>query len=284
MSDNRPVYLRLRELIAEAIIDGRYGEGDMLPSVRAFAAEQGANPLTVAKAYQQFQTDGLIRVQRGVGMFVREGAADKLLVAERAQFLDEEWPQIRAKMKRLGLEQALQIVAARAARHRLPIETVPLADAHGRVLGEDVRTAHPLPPFANSAMDGFALRGADLPEGGAREFTLIGDVFAGATSAPEVGEGQCVRITTGAPMPIGADTVVIKENVSVEGERVRVKAGESVDYALEPSRHAYLVPAVGTVEVNGVKLNARDGAAITDLSSLTIKALEDAELVLVDAA
>ena len=71
MADNRPVYLRLRDEIAAAIIDGRYGEGDMLPSVRAFAAEQGANPLTVAKAYQQFQTDGLIRVQRGVGMFVR---------------------------------------------------------------------------------------------------------------------------------------------------------------------------------------------------------------------
>jgi len=104
MSDSRPVYLRLRELIAAAIIDGRYGEGDMLPSVRAFAAEQGANPLTVAKAYQQFQSDGLIRVQRGVGMFVREGAAERLRSAERAQFLDEEWPQIRSRMERLGIE------------------------------------------------------------------------------------------------------------------------------------------------------------------------------------
>jgi molybdopterin molybdotransferase len=128
---------------------------------------------------------------------------------------------------RIGLEQALQIVAARAAQHRLPVETVLLAEAHGRVLAEDIRAAHPLPPFANSAMDGFALHGADLPADGDREFTLVGDVFAGATSAPQVGEGQCVRITTGAPMPIGADTVVIKENVSVEGERVRVKAGES---------------------------------------------------------
>jgi len=76
MSDTRPVYLRLREQIAAAIIDGRYGEGEMLPSVRAFAAEQGANPLTVAKAYQQFQTDGLIRVLRGVGMFARCGRAN----------------------------------------------------------------------------------------------------------------------------------------------------------------------------------------------------------------
>ena len=106
MSDNRPVYLRLREQIAAAIIEGRYGEGEMLPSVRAFAAEQGANPLTVAKAYQQFQSDGLIRVQRGVGMFVGEGAADKLRVAERAVFLEHEWPQIRQRMARLGIEPA----------------------------------------------------------------------------------------------------------------------------------------------------------------------------------
>jgi len=106
MSDNRPVYLRLRELIAAAIIEGRYGEGDMLPSVRAFAAEQGANPLTVAKAYQQFQADGLIRVQRGVGMFVREGAAEQLRAVERAAFLEEEWPQVRARMERLGISPA----------------------------------------------------------------------------------------------------------------------------------------------------------------------------------
>lgn len=102
--ESRPVYLRLRDLIAAAIIDGRYEEGAMLPSVRAFAAEQGANPLTVAKAYQQFQADGLIRVQRGVGMFVREGAASQLLAAERERFLREEWPEIRERMERLGLD------------------------------------------------------------------------------------------------------------------------------------------------------------------------------------
>lgn len=106
MADIRPVYLRLREQIAAAIIDGSYPEGEMLPSVRAFAAEQGANPLTVAKAYQQFQADGLIRVQRGVGMFVREGAAAQLRQAEREVFLQEEWPEIRARMERLGLDPA----------------------------------------------------------------------------------------------------------------------------------------------------------------------------------
>ncbi len=101
--DTRPVYLRLRDLIAAAIIEGRYGEGDMLPSVRAFAAEQGANPLTVAKAYQQFQSDGLVQVQRGVGMFVADGAAERLRERERRRFLEEEWPEVRSRMERLGI-------------------------------------------------------------------------------------------------------------------------------------------------------------------------------------
>ncbi|KPL69164.1 GntR family transcriptional regulator [Erythrobacter sp. SG61-1L] len=103
---SRPVYLKLRDLIAAAIIEGRYAEGDMLPSVRAFAAEQRANPLTVAKAYQQFQTDGLVEVQRGVGMFVVKGAAEKLRQAEREVFLAQEWPEIRARMQRLGIATA----------------------------------------------------------------------------------------------------------------------------------------------------------------------------------
>ena len=103
---SRPVYLRLRDLIAAAIIEGRYREGELLPSVRAFAAEQGANPLTVAKAYQQFQIDGLVEVQRGVGMFVVPGAAAKLRQTERAAFLAQEWPEIRARMERLGIAPA----------------------------------------------------------------------------------------------------------------------------------------------------------------------------------
>ena len=106
MSQNRPVYLKLRDQIAAAIIEGRYAEGAMLPSVRALAAEEGANPLTVAKAYQQFQNDGLVEVQRGVGMYVVDGAADRLRSQERQNFLDKEWPEIRARMKRLGLNPA----------------------------------------------------------------------------------------------------------------------------------------------------------------------------------
>ncbi len=107
--EDRPVYLRLRDVIADAILDGIFRDGDALPSVRAFAAGQGANPLTVAKAYQSFQDDGLVVVRRGVGMFVTAGAAERLRASERARFLAEEWPRIRTRMARLGI--ALERIA-----------------------------------------------------------------------------------------------------------------------------------------------------------------------------
>jgi redox-sensitive bicupin YhaK (pirin superfamily) len=77
-----------------------------------------------------------------------------------------------------------------------------------------------------------------------------------------------------------ADALPIRADARVLG--ATVKAGESIEYALDPERHAYLVPAAGSIEVNGVPVNARDGAAIRDESRIAIKALEDAEVVLVD--
>jgi len=103
---DKPVYVRLRETIADAILAGKYGDGDPLPSVRALAADEQANPLTVAKAYQGFQDEGLIVVKRGVGMFVAPGARARLRVSERSRFLDDEWPEIRARMNRLGIDPA----------------------------------------------------------------------------------------------------------------------------------------------------------------------------------
>ena len=102
-SHEKPVYVRLRETIADAILAGRYNDGDPLPSVRALAAEEQANPLTVAKAYQGFQDEGLIVVRRGVGMFVASGARARLRDSERKRFLNEEWPAIRDRMNRLGI-------------------------------------------------------------------------------------------------------------------------------------------------------------------------------------
>ena len=98
-----PVYLRLRALLAGAILEGNYDEGDQLPSVRAFAASHGANPLTVAKAYQALQDDGYVSVKRGVGLFVAPGAIDRLRISERELFLKRAWPRIRAHIDRLGI-------------------------------------------------------------------------------------------------------------------------------------------------------------------------------------
>lgn len=101
--DDSPVYLRLRAGIAAAILRGDYRAGDQLPSVRAYAAEQGANPLTVAKAYQSFQDDGYVEVRRGVGMFVLPGAVERLRVAERERFLNGLWPRVKDHIALLGL-------------------------------------------------------------------------------------------------------------------------------------------------------------------------------------
>lgn len=103
-SEDSPVYIKLRGIISAAILRGEYRAGDQLPSVRALAAEHGANPLTVAKAYQSFQDDGYVEVRRGVGMFVLAGAAEKLKAAEREYFLKESWPRISAHIKLLGLD------------------------------------------------------------------------------------------------------------------------------------------------------------------------------------
>ena len=102
----KPVYVRLRETIADAILAGRFKDGDSLPSVRALAAEEQANPLTVAKAYQGFQDEGLVLVKRGVGLFVAPGARTRLRESERKRFLNEEWPAIQDRMARLGLDPA----------------------------------------------------------------------------------------------------------------------------------------------------------------------------------
>ncbi len=104
LDQSKPVYQRLRDVISYAILDGQYRDGDMLPSVRALAAEHGANPLTVAKAYQSFQDEGLVVVKRGVGMFAAAGAAAQLKARLRDEFLEQVWPPVVAQIRRLDLD------------------------------------------------------------------------------------------------------------------------------------------------------------------------------------
>ncbi len=106
VDSSKPVYQRLRDVIAAGILDGVHGDGAMLPSVRALAAEHQANPLTVAKAYQSFRDEGLVQVQSGIGMFVAPGAADRLRATLRADFLTRIWPPVAEQMRRLDIDPA----------------------------------------------------------------------------------------------------------------------------------------------------------------------------------
>ncbi|MBZ9853986.1 molybdopterin molybdotransferase MoeA [Mesorhizobium sp. CA13] len=97
------------------------------------------------------------------------------------------------------------------------VETVPLLLADGRVLAKKMVASLPLPPFTNSAVDGYAVRGADLPQAVETAFAVAGRVQAGMAANEPVPPGQTVRIFTGAPMPDGVDTVFMQEDVSIDG-------------------------------------------------------------------
>lgn len=103
-----------------------------------------------------------------------------------------------------------------------------LRDALNRVLAETVCSPIDVPPYTNSAMDGYALRGADLPDKGERHLNLIGTAFAGQPYTGTVGNGECARIMTGAKMPAGSDTVVMQEQVQREDATVCIGTGHTV--------------------------------------------------------
>ncbi len=105
----------------------------------------------------------------------------------------------------------------------LPPTSVPLADALGLVLAERIDAAEPIPAFPNTAMDGFALRAADTV-GAPATLDVVGTIAAGDRGDLEIGPGQAARIMTGAPMPPGADAVIMVELTEVDGDRVTATA------------------------------------------------------------
>lgn len=102
-NDGQPIYRQLRDRVVALILDGLLKEGDPLPSVRQVAADYRVNPLTVLKGYQELVNEELVEKRRGIGMFVKPGARERLLADERQKFLEEEWPRISATIQRLGL-------------------------------------------------------------------------------------------------------------------------------------------------------------------------------------
>ncbi len=112
------------------------------------------------------------------------------------------------------------------------IETLELRLAAGRLLAQAVVTATPLPPFDNAAMDGYAIRRADLTGDGPWLLPVIGRAAAGAGDASKLGKGEAVRIFTGAALPNGADAVVMQEDVKVSGKTVvlrdKPREGENI--------------------------------------------------------
>ncbi len=103
-NEDLPIYRQLRDRVVAMILEGVLEDGDALPSVRNVAAEYRLNPLTVLKGYQELVDEGLVEKKRGRGMFVNDGARDKLLVNERQRFLEVEWPRVRETIERLGLD------------------------------------------------------------------------------------------------------------------------------------------------------------------------------------
>ena len=102
-NDSQPIYRQLRDRVIAMILDEEVSEGDPLPSVRTVAADYRVNPLTVLKAYQQLADEQIVEKRRGVGMFIKTGVRQQLLRDERQRFLEEEWPGVLAKLRRLGL-------------------------------------------------------------------------------------------------------------------------------------------------------------------------------------
>jgi len=142
----------------------------------------------------------------------------------------------------------LKLLAVEDARARMlatiaPLgpEAVPLSEAAGRILAEDVAAVRDQPPFPASAMDGWAVRAADTPSA----LRIVGESAAGHGYPREVGPGEAVRIFTGAAVPAGCDTVVIQEDAQREGDEVRVPAAD---------RGRHIRPAGGDFQAGQVLL------------------------------
>ena len=196
-------------------------------------------------------------------------------------------------MATVSFEQAREIVVSKVsdarvtdARQAPETEELTLLEADGRVLAECIRADRDYPPFPKSMRDGFAVRAGDLPG----ELDVIGEVRAGESYAGTVGQGQAVEIMTGAPVPDGADAVVMVEHTQANGARVAVDRtldrGDNVSPQGVDARHGAVVLEMGRrIGYAEISLLATIGKALVTVfrkPSVAIVATGD-ELVPVDA-
>ena len=103
----QPIYQQLADVLATQLLDGQPAEGGAMPSVRALAGQYLLNPMTVSRALQALGDEDLLEPRRGLGLFVKPGARDRLKASQRQHFLSTEWPRLRQRLRRLdiGAEQ-----------------------------------------------------------------------------------------------------------------------------------------------------------------------------------
>ena len=167
----------------------------------------------------------------------------------------------------MPLEEMERLIAERIT----PVaetEMVALAAARGRVLAADLVAPVDLPPFDNSAVDGYAVRHADLNANGDTTLKIAGRLQAGQGAANQVGKGEAIRIFTGAPMPAGADTVFMQEDVQAKDDAVTVpsglKSGANRRLAGEDLRKGAVALAAGTV-LDAPQIALAAALGVTDL-------------------
>ena len=101
--DKLPIYQQLADRLAAQLLDGQPADGEPMPSVRTLAGQHLLNPLTVNRALQALADAGLLESRRGLGLFVMPGARERLKASERARFLNDEWPRLRERLRRLEI-------------------------------------------------------------------------------------------------------------------------------------------------------------------------------------
>lgn len=189
----------------------------------------------------------------------------------------------------LAFREARRCVVERVldARRVPAVEQVSLEDAAGRVLASPISAERDYPPLARSIRDGFAVRAADLPG----TLDIIGEVRAGAVCSMPLGVGQAIEIMTGAPVPEGADTVVMIEHTMRDGARVRVDRAPPVGEFINPRAAearcgAMLIEAGSRLSYSEIALAAGAGLTALDVCARPRVAIVSTgdEIVPIDAA